>query len=214
MPTTDASKAERALPGGSLPQVNDMSQWQHALAQRPAARGRRSAVRAAVRMAPWLSAAALLWLPGAEVAAKPPPDPCAGLGTVLLVETARHELRQCEAGATRRTWPVALGSGGLDKRREGDARTPLGRYPLGVPRGSASFGTFIPVGYPTPEQARKGYTGSAIGIHGPARAWRHLGAANVATDWTLGCIALASDPAIESVAAWVRGQSVRQVVLR
>ncbi|MCW7541056.1 L,D-transpeptidase family protein [Aquabacterium sp. A7-Y] len=172
--------------------------------------------RGGARPLPACSRLRALWL-GALAAlpagAAPPADPCRGHGTVLLVRTASHEMRQCEDGRSRRTWRVALGSGGIDKRREGDAKTPLGSYPLGRPRPSQQFGIFIPVGYPTPEQAQRGYTGSAIGVHGPARAWRHLGALNTSTDWTLGCIAVASDATIEEIARWVRDKQVSRVVL-
>jgi hypothetical protein len=50
-------------------------------------------------------------------------------------------------------------------------------------------------------QERKGYTGSAIGIRGPSRAFAWAGRMNTATDWTQGCIAVASDGAIEEIAA-------------
>ena len=104
---------------------------------------------------------------------------------------------------------------GVGKRKEGDNRTPLGRYGLGPPRASRSFHIFVPVQYPTPEQARLGFTGGAIGIHGPPRGWTTLAelAMLVARDWTAGCIALATDTDIDAVAAWVRKQEVRNVRL-
>ena len=109
--------------------------------------------------------------------------------------------------------PVALGWRGIGKRRRGDGKTPLGRYDLGVPRPSRKYGTFIPVGYPTAEQRQRGFTGSAIGIHGPPRETRHAGLANVADDWTLGCIAVADDATIRAVAAWVRANPQAPILL-
>ena len=138
-------------------------------------------------------------------------DPCSGYGTALLLFTGPHVLRQCESGITLKMWGVALGAGGVNKLKAGDRRTPLGSYPLGEPRTSRRFGTFIPVGYPTPEQRRLGYTGGDIGIHGPLRAYRDLGTVNLASDWTLGCIAVESDQVIGEITAWVRKKHVRSI---
>jgi L,D-peptidoglycan transpeptidase YkuD (ErfK/YbiS/YcfS/YnhG family) len=142
-----------------------------------------------------------------------PSDACAAHGTSLWVETRSHRLRLCEGGRTLADFPVALGERGIGKRLRGDRRTPLGVYPLGSPRPSASFGTFIPIGYPTPWQKRMGFTGSAVGLHGPPRDLADAGASNVASDWTWGCVALASDAEIARVAAWVRASpSVRLLI--
>jgi len=142
------------------------------------------------------------------------PDRCAGEDRTIVVDTAEHELLLCEAGRTARTFDVALGRGGVGKRKEGDRRTPLGAYPLGEPRPSARFGTFVPIGYPTAEQAASGLTGSDVGIHGPRRTLAFLGGANVLLDWTLGCVAVGTDAEIEAIAAWVREQHAARVVLR
>jgi murein L,D-transpeptidase YafK len=131
-------------------------------------------------------------------------NPCLERGTLVLVDTHSRRLTVCEGSVPARTHPVALGWRGVGKRRRGDAKTPLGLYPLGAPRPSRKFGTFIPVGYPTPEQRRHGFSGSAIGLHGPERDTKNAGLANVAYDWTLGCIAVADDPTIKAIAAWVR----------
>ncbi|MGB5413766.1 MAG: L,D-transpeptidase family protein [Polyangiales bacterium] len=58
--------------------------------------------------------------------------------------------------------------------------------------------------HPRAGQRRDGYTGSAIGIHGPSRSFARTGWMNTAVDWTEGCIAVASDEAINDIAARVR----------
>jgi hypothetical protein len=131
-------------------------------------------------------------------------DPCGRPGAFVAVDTHSRRLSLCADGAAAETFRVALGAGGIGKRRTGDNRTPLGAYPLGSPRHSQLFGTFIPVGYPTATQARAGFSGGAVGIHGPARAFVFAGSFNTATDWTAGCIAVGSDPEIGRIAAWVR----------
>ncbi|AKU91455.1 hypothetical protein AKJ08_1842 [Vulgatibacter incomptus] len=100
-------------------------------------------------------------------------------------------------------YAVAIGRGGTGKTAEGDRKTPLGDYPLGLPRPSRKFRTFIPIGYPTERQAREGLTGSDVGIHGPSRPFAWLGSSNLWIDWTLGCIALGRDADIDTLAEWV-----------
>lgn len=134
------------------------------------------------------------------------PDPCAGRATVVLVRTGERRLYACRAGRTEARYRVALGSNGVGKRVQGDWKTPLGAYPLGAPRRSQSYGTFVPVGYPTAAQRRAGFTGDAIGIHGPPRGFPQSGVTTV-TDWTAGCIAVGSDHEVGAIAAFVRGHA-------
>jgi murein L,D-transpeptidase YafK len=121
----------------------------------------------------------------------------------------------CNDGKVDGRFAVALGTRGVGKQREGDNRTPLGRYGLGPPRTSKHFHIFVPVQYPTPAQARMGFTGGAIGIHGPPRGYSTLTelAMLVAQDWTAGCIAVATDADIEAVSDWVRQRQVKDVRL-
>ena len=59
-----------------------------------------------------------------------------------------------------------------------------------------------------PISAENGYTGSAIGIHGPSRIFARAGWMNTVADWTEGCIAVASDEAIDEIAAWMQDKDV------
>jgi murein L,D-transpeptidase YafK len=139
---------------------------------------------------------------------------CRASETGIVVDTRAHQLHLCADGKIERTFAVALGMSGVGKQRQGDNRTPLGRYALGPPRASQHFHIFVPVQYPTPAQARLGFTGGAIGIHGPPRGWSfaELGAL-VAQDWTAGCIAVATDNDIEAIAAWIHQHGVKDVRL-
>ena len=148
-------------------------------------------------------------------AAEPAAATCPASGAAVVVDTGQHRLWTCEDGRATGEYAVALGSGGVGKTRQGDAKVPLGEYALGAPRGSSQFHKFIPVGYPTAEQRRRGHTGSAIGVHGPSRGGEKLPASlNTSTDWTLGCIAVGSDAEIDAIAAWVNGKRVRRIVIR
>jgi L,D-peptidoglycan transpeptidase YkuD (ErfK/YbiS/YcfS/YnhG family) len=142
-------------------------------------------------------------------------DVCRSDETAVVVDTRAHLLHLCAGGAVERSFTVSLGTNGVGKQHQGDNRTPLGSYPLGPPRASQSFHVFVPVGYPTRAQARLGFTGSAIGIHGPPRDVGGLAqlAMMVRSDWTAGCIAVATDEEIDAVAAWIRKHAVKDVRL-
>jgi murein L,D-transpeptidase YafK len=149
----------------------------------------------------------LLWLALALPASEP--NVCRNHETAVVVRAQHHALALCEDGRDVARHRVALGSGGLDKRRLGDGKTPLGIYPLGAPRPSSSFGTFVPVGYPTAAQQKQGFTGHSVGIHGPPRGLG--GALSTAVDWTAGCIAVGTDAEIQAISTWIRRLHVRTV---
>jgi hypothetical protein len=131
----------------------------------------------------------------------------------IVVDLTKHVLRLCDGKVVVGSFPVWLGRGGTGKRREGDGRTPVGAYQLGQPRASNRFGTFIPIEYPTEEQKKQGYTGGAVGIHGPPRWARWLGSLVSTFDLSQGCVGLARDAEIEQVANWVRARSVQTIEL-
>ncbi len=134
---------------------------------------------------------------------------CVGAGTEILVDTAARVLTLCEHGAAVASYPVAIGGNGAGKQREGDGKTPLGRYALAAPRRSSDYGTFIPIAFPTAAQQKRGITGGAIGIHGPDRRLRALGRAAVTFGWTRGCVAVSSDVEMRSIARWVQARRAR-----
>jgi hypothetical protein len=145
--------------------------------------------------------------PGAPVtpaASVAPATWCPETGDVVTVITRKRELWLCRDGAVAARFEVALGQGGLDKRKKGDRRTPLGTYALGTPRPSGKFGLFIPIVYPTPEQAAQGQTGGDVGIHGPPRKLPEPAYPSTAYDWTLGCVATGTDSEIQAIADFVR----------
>jgi murein L,D-transpeptidase YafK len=154
----------------------------------------------------WLAAAVLV-LASRTGGAEAPPAPlsfCPESGHAIAVITRKRELWLCSDGAPEQRIQVALGHGGLDKRKKGDGRTPLGTYELGTPRPSGQFGIFIPIEYPTREQASQGHTGGTVGIHGPPRGKTEPNYPTTAFDWTLGCVATGTDEDIELIARFVR----------
>jgi hypothetical protein len=141
------------------------------------------------------------------------PPPCAGRGSAVLVLTAPHELHLCLNGLVVKSFPVELGRGGVGKTRQGDEKVPLGTYPLGRGRPSTYFHTYIPVDYPTAAQRRAGYTGGTIGIHGPLQIPPGTDLARPTGDWTLGCIALPTESAVDEVARWARAEGVARIII-
>lgn len=141
-------------------------------------------------------------------------EACEGRPHSIVVTTRRHTLWLCGAQGPVQGFPVALGRGGVDKRQAGDRRTPRGQYRLDPPRESDRFGIFIPVGYPTKEERRRGFSGSAIGLHGPDHRFRWLGPMNSWADWTQGCIAVATDAEIRKIADWARRHQAREIHIR
>jgi murein L,D-transpeptidase YafK len=123
-----------------------------------------------------------------------------------VVLSRERELWLCAAGAPAARFAVALGRSGVGKRRRGDGRTPLGTYALGAPRASARYGIFIPIAYPTAEQAARGFSGGAVGIHGPPRGMPATEYPITEIDWTQGCIATATDGEVAAIAEFVRGR--------
>ena len=141
----------------------------------------------------------------ATLAATSAPSLCQRLPDGVVVDVDAKVLLLCRGGAPDATYPVNLGQGGVGKKRQGDKKTPLGRYALARPRASNSgFTWFVPVGYPTTAQRKLGYTGGSIGIHGPPD-WMPQVVIDVAFDspWTDGCIMLRTTAEIAAVRRWM-----------
>jgi hypothetical protein len=141
-------------------------------------------------------------------------EPCEGLNTTLAVDTKSHKMWLCQENKSVGEYEIALGSGGVEKHKQGDKKTPLGEYNIGTPRQSVRFGIFIPVGYPTQEQVSKGHSGGAIGVHGPPRAFKNLGDIVTCFDWTHGCIAVGNDVAISEISHWVKEKKVSKIIIQ
>ncbi len=122
----------------------------------------------------------------------------------MAVVASSHELWLCQNGLGVARFQIAIGRGGLAKRRQGDGRTPVGTYALGAPRPSAQYGLFIPIDYPTRAQAASGFTGGSVGIHGPPRGLTEPEYPAASVDWTQGCIATGVDADIAIIAEFVR----------
>jgi murein L,D-transpeptidase YafK len=138
---------------------------------------------------------------------------CPAAGVVVQVDSGARVLSLCRDGVEEASFRVALGRGGMDKRAEGDGRTPRGQYALGPARPSARYYQFLPVAYPTEAEALRGFTGSAIGVHGPHVAFAWLGHATVWLDWTRGCVAVGTRTDVARIAQWVSTNAARHIII-
>ena len=122
----------------------------------------------------------------------------------ILILKKDHVMKLLAGGKVIRTYKVALGQGGLaPKEREGDARTPEGRYTIDARYAVSHYHKALHVSYPNAEDraraARLGVSpGGAIMIHGLPNGKGWVGAAHRLYDWTLGCIAV-TDAEIDEI---------------
>ena len=97
------------------------------------------------------------------------------------------------------SYEVALGAEPLGaKRREGDDRTPEGRYTLDWRLEDSDYHRALHVSYPNAEdRARAAAAGVAPGggimIHGLPNGLAEIGEDHRARDWTRGCIAVTNE---------------------
>lgn len=129
----------------------------------------------------------------------------------LRIYKGRRALELWAEGRRLVTYRIGLGAApGLDKVREGDHRTPVGRFFVGTRNRTSAFHLFLGISYPHREAAERGLAsglitgaehrailgaldqrrmppqftrlGGLVGIHG----------GGAGSDWTWGCIALAN----------------------
>ncbi|MEA1049839.1 L,D-transpeptidase family protein [Lamprobacter modestohalophilus] len=158
------------------------------------------------------SVAAMSVLPGCVVrqaqdgAALAAQRPTPLLADEVLVKKGQRRLYLMRDGKPFRTYRVALGFAPEGhKEREGDGRTPEGRYVLDWRNASSRFTKAINISYPNVEDRaraamRGDRPGGAIMIHGEPR--RHVDPALADLvryeDWTEGCVAV-SNLAIDEI---------------
>ena len=143
----------------------------------------------------------LLLSTGAPLAAEPV--------ELVVVDKSDRELRLMSVDATVGTtvgdaavlmrFPVAFGGDPVGhKQREGDGRTPEGRYTLDWRNPNSAFHRSIHVSYPNEADraaaARRGEDpGGMIMLHGQRNGLGWLSRLTQRFDWTEGCIALRND---------------------
>ena len=127
----------------------------------------------------------------------------------ILIEKAARRLTLFSEGAPARVFPIALGRAPIGpKRREGDKKTPEGRYVVCTKNENSKYRLSLGLSYPSAEDARRAFSEGLIDAatrdaivqaqrDGRRSPWDtplggfimiHGGGAS--PDWTAGCVAL------------------------
>ena len=123
----------------------------------------------------------------------------------MVVRKSARTLEVVRGGIVVRSYRVSLGPNPVGpKQREGDGRTPEGRYVLDYRNPSSAFHLALHVSYPSADDRRaaaaKGVSpGGLIMVHGIRNGIGFIGRLHRLLDWTNGCIAL-TNPEIDELA--------------
>lgn len=121
----------------------------------------------------------------------------------ILIEKKEHRMTLFSKGKALRVYQIALGEGGLDpKLREGDKRTPEGKYFIESRNRDSAFYRSLRISYPNARDRafaadRGASPGGDIMIHGIKNGYGWMGASHRAVDWTKGCIAVTNEEMAE-----------------
>ena len=122
---------------------------------------------------------------------------------VVVIEKGERQLHLMQGGEAFRTYKIALGIRPVgDKKREGDFKTPEGRYTLDHRNPDSEFFLSIHISYPDSgdrqEAASLGVSpGGAIMIHGQPNVPTRSEAYYRTQDWTNGCVAVSNSDMID-----------------
>lgn len=117
----------------------------------------------------------------------------------IVIEKAARTLALYREGQVLKTYKIALGPNAKGhKEREGDGRTPEGKYIIDSRIADSSFHRALHVSYPNEQDRmharRLGVSpGGAIMIHGLPNGMGFIGKTHLLRDWTQGCIAVTNE---------------------
>jgi murein L,D-transpeptidase YafK len=142
-------------------------------------------------------AAAVLVAGGLVWASRPvQPLPVGMKADLLVVDKSARRLSVYAHGVPVRSYRVSLGHEPVGpKTREGDRRTPEGRYLIDHHNPASAFHLALHVSYPSPSDTAHalaaGYApGGEIMVHGMRNGLGWIGRAHLLVDWTIGCVAV------------------------
>jgi murein L,D-transpeptidase YafK len=135
----------------------------------------------------------------------------------VLIEKSARRLSLMRNGELLKSYKVALGrSPEGQKEKEGDKRTPEGKYVIDLHNARSGFHKALHISYPTADQRAKAAKvgvdpGGDILIHGLRNRLGWIGAAHRVRDWTAGCVAVTNPEIDEIYRAVADGTSVEIV---
>lgn len=122
----------------------------------------------------------------------------------VIVAKKQRRLTLTRNGKVLKTYNIALGYQPVgDKTREGDGRTPEGRYHIDYRNNKSNYHLSLHISYPDESDRsmaaeRKVSPGGDIMIHGIKNGMGLIGRFHRMVDWTAGCIAV-TDWEIEEI---------------
>jgi lipoprotein-anchoring transpeptidase ErfK/SrfK len=152
-------------------------------------------------------------VPNVPIAAPPATDFGAGssggfeMAEKVLVDKSERKLYLLRRGRVIKDYPIKLGLNPYGhKQREGDFRTPEGKYELVARNPRSEFFLSIKISYPNREDAavanEAGFPpGGLIMIHGQPNVPKKPPEHYATRDWTDGCIALSNSDMVD---VWMR----------
>ncbi len=171
--------------------------------------GRGRMIRAGV--AALVACVAALWVGAparADIATPAPADESAGdeahlPADELVVNKTERKLHLLREGRILRSYDIALGQRPEGhKQREGDSRTPEGRYRIDWRKPDSEFFLALHISYPNDQDLRNARRrgldpGGQIMIHGLPNAPKYPRRQYLWSDWTDGCIAVSNAAMID-----------------
>ena len=132
----------------------------------------------------------------------------------ILIEKSERRMTLLWKGTPVRMYSIALGGSPVGKKQcQGDQKTPEGIYSITGRNPQSSYHRSLRVSYPNAEDVANARRlrcspGGDIMIHGLPNGRGWIGAAHVAADWTLGCIAVTNSEIEEVWKAVPNGTAV------
>jgi murein L,D-transpeptidase YafK len=127
----------------------------------------------------------------------------------ILVLKSERTMQLMSGKNVVKTYKVALGGQPVGaKQRQGDRKTPEGKYVINGRNPQSQFHLSLRISYPSAADRAKAKklgisAGGDIMIHGIGKTYAWLGVLHRKTDWTDGCIAVTNEE-IEEIYALVR----------
>ena len=122
---------------------------------------------------------------------------------LVVIEKGARKLHLLQDGEILKSFRIALGIRPVgDKKKEGDFKTPEGRYLLDRRNPNSDYFLSIGISYPSAEDRREAAAlgvdpGGAIMIHGQPNAPTRSETYYRTQDWTNGCIAVSNSDMID-----------------
>jgi len=139
------------------------------------------------------------------------------LADLVVIEKGARQLHLLHDGEIFRTFRIALGIVPVgDKEKEGDFKTPEGRYLLDRRNPDSDFFLSIHISYPNAKDRRDAAAagvdpGGAIMIHGQPNVPTRSEAYYRTQDWTNGCIAVSNSDMID---IWLMTGDITPIEIR